>query len=173
MERRVRIGDNLAIRTATGGKVWVVNGEDFLSYPAYQLQNMLAILWGLGNDDPGRVKELFTESIERTSSQCAKFERKDSLINQMCFSSDGMLLGMSKAVSTNEMVDAERMGIIARGAFRFSGPRLSASNTYDFMQYSELEGKLFPRHMVVLSQNTDSGGICGRRPIYETVGFGT
>lgn len=148
----LRIGDNRAVRIATGGKVWVVRGEDFLSYPAYQIQNMLAILWGLGNDDPGRVKELFTQSIEGADSRCVKFERKDSLINQMCFSPDGALIGMSKAVSTSEMADADRLGVVARGAFRFSGPRLSASNTYDFLQYADLEGKLFPRHMLVLSQ---------------------
>lgn len=148
----LRTGDNVAIRTATGGKVWVVRGDDFLSYPAYQLQNMLAILWGLGNDDQGQVKELFTQSIENANSQCVKFERKDSLINQMCFSSDGMLLGMSKGVSTDAMVDADRLGIFRRGTLRSSGPRLSSSNTYDFMKYVELEGKLFPRHMLVLSQ---------------------
>ena len=148
----LRIGDNLAIRSASGGQLWSLRGDDYLSYPAYQLENMLAVLWGLGNDDPGRVTQLFTESIENANSQCVKFERKDSLINRMCFSSDGMLLGMSKGVSTNAMVDAERMGIITRGVPRFSGSRLSASNTYDFMQYAPLESKLFPRHMLVLSQ---------------------
>ena len=148
----LRIGDNVAIRVATGGKVWVERGDDFLSYPAYQLQNMLAILWGLGRDDPGRVEELFTQPIEGANSQCVKFERKDSLINQMCFGANGTLLGMSKAVSTNAMMDAERIGVIVGGALRFSGPKLSSSNTYDFMQYVQLEDKLFPRHMLVLSQ---------------------
>ena len=147
-----RTGDNVAIRTASGGKVWAVRGDDFLSYPAYQLQNMLTILWGLGNGDPGQVKELFTESIRGADSKCVKFERKDSLVNQMCFSSDGMLLGMSKGVSTNAMVDADRMGIMRRGGLRFSGPHLSSSNSYDFMQYAPLENKLFPHHMLVLSQ---------------------
>lgn len=145
-------GNNVATRIATGGKVWVSHGDDFLSYPAYQLQNMLAILWGLGTDDPGQVKELFPQSIEGANSQCVKFERKDSFINQMCFGANGSLLGISKGVSTTAMMDAERTGIIALGAPRFNGPRLSASNTYDFMQYAPLQDRLFPRHMLVLSQ---------------------
>ena len=148
----LRTGDTVAIRIASGGKVWLVRGDDFLSYPAYQLENTLAILWGLGSDNPGQVKELFTQLIDGANSQCVKFERKESLINQMCFGANGTLLGMSKAVSTNAMMDAERTGIIARGASRFSAAGLSASNTYDFMQYVQLENKLFPRHMLVLSQ---------------------
>ncbi|HWW16759.1 MAG TPA: hypothetical protein VN310_19010 [Candidatus Dormibacteraeota bacterium] len=148
----LRIGDNVAIRVATGGKVWVERGDDFLSYPAYQLENMLAILWGLGSDDPGQVKQLFTQSIEGANSQCVKFERKDSWINQMCFGANGTLLAMSKAVSTNAMMDAERTGVIAGGTLKLGGPGLSASNTYNFMQYAQSGDKLFPRHMLVLSQ---------------------
>src|SRR5579862_339216 len=148
----LRTGDNVATRVASGGKVMVMRGEDFLSYPAYQLQNMLAILWGLGSDDPGQVKGVFTQLIEGANSQCVKFERKDTLINQMCFGANGTLSGMSKAVSTNAMTDAARTGIILGGAMKFSGPGLSASNTYDFMQYVQLGDKLFPQHMLVLSQ---------------------
>jgi hypothetical protein len=149
---QLRTGDNVAIRIASGGKIWLMRGDDFLSYPAYQLQNTLAILWGLGSDNLGQLKELFTQPIDGANSQCVKFERKEFLINQMCFGANGTLLGMSKAVSTNAMMDAERTGIIVRGASRFSAAGLSASNTYDFMQYVQLENKLFPRHMLVLSQ---------------------
>jgi hypothetical protein len=148
----IRTGGNVATRIAVDGKVWVTRGEDFLTYPAYQLENVLAILWGSGNEDPRQVKEFFTQTIGGAASQCVKFERKNSWIDQMCFGADGTLSGMAKAVSTNAMMDAESTGVIIRGALRFDGRSLSASDSYDFMQYVQLGDKLFPRHMLILSQ---------------------
>lgn len=50
------------------------------------------------------------------------------------------------------MMDAQRTGLVRRGVLAGDAPKLGAYNTYDFMEYTKLEDKLFPRRMLVLSQ---------------------
>jgi len=149
-KEELRSGDVVAVRASRGGHAWTLRGDDFLSYPAYQIENMLDILWRLGLDDLGQAKDLFNQKIEGAEAHCAAFERKDSMVTRVCFAANGTLLGMARPVSVNSMMDAERTGY-SNG--RMTGPMLASYNTYNFNQYAPFGDMLFPRHMLAMSQN--------------------